>query len=157
MGKLKRGALDRLIRLGRIGLDSMIMIYHVEDHDAYTPLTVPLLELLEAGRMTAVTSEITRLEILAQPFRAGRQDLIVQYKAVLDHYPHLSLIPLDSGVAEEAARLRARYDLRTPDAMQLASAIKGGARGYVTNDHAHRRVAELEVLVLDDMLLDCKT
>jgi predicted nucleic acid-binding protein len=86
----------------------MIFIYHLEDHDAYTPLTIPLFDL--------------------------------------------SLIPLDSDVAEEAARLRARYGLMTPDAIQLASAIKGGARGYVTNDHTHRRVAELEVLVLDDML-----
>jgi predicted nucleic acid-binding protein len=48
--------------------------------------------------------------------------------------------------------LRARYQIRTPDAVQLAAAIEFGARLFLTNDDRIRRVAELEVVVLERWL-----
>jgi predicted nucleic acid-binding protein len=53
-------------------------------------------------------------------------------------------------VAEGAARIRARYGFRTPDAIQLASAQVAGARVFVTNDVRLRSFAELPVVVLSD-------
>jgi predicted nucleic acid-binding protein len=38
------------------------------------------------------------------------------------------------------------------DAIQVATAITGGATGLVTNDQDFRRVTDLEVLMLDDLL-----
>jgi predicted nucleic acid-binding protein len=56
-------------------------------------------------------------------------------------------------VAERAADLRARYNVRTPDAIQLATALEAGCDAFLTNDLALRRVAELRVLVLGTLAL----
>ncbi|WP_225896572.1 type II toxin-antitoxin system VapC family toxin [Amazonocrinis nigriterrae] len=37
-------------------------------------------------------------------------------------------------IAETAAQLRADSNLRTPDAIQIATAIRAGASFFVTND-----------------------
>jgi len=55
-------------------------------------------------------------------------------------------------IADLAARLRADHHLRTPDAVQAATALACHASGFVSNDPIFRRIAGLEVLVLDTLL-----
>ncbi len=55
-------------------------------------------------------------------------------------------------IADTAAELRARFRLRTPDALQLATAIETGCGAFLTNDHASRRVTDIRVLILDDLV-----
>jgi len=55
-------------------------------------------------------------------------------------------------LARQATVLRARYNIRVPDALQIAAALKSGATAFVTNDRRLRRVQGLKVLVLDDYL-----
>lgn len=55
-------------------------------------------------------------------------------------------------IADMGARFRAEYSLRTPDAIQAATALNGGASGFVSNDPAFRRIEGLEVTILDDLL-----
>ncbi|MGB9862164.1 MAG: PIN domain-containing protein, partial [Candidatus Bipolaricaulaceae bacterium] len=53
----------------------------------------------------------------------------------------------------EAARLRASYGLRTPDALLFATAKAAGATAFLTNDRAFLRIKEgPEVLLLDHLL-----
>jgi predicted nucleic acid-binding protein len=40
--------------------------------------------------------------------------------------------------------------LATPDALQAATALHANATGLVTNDPIFKRVADLDVLLLDD-------
>jgi len=63
-------------------------------------------------------------------------------------------VPISAGVAESAADLRARYNLRTPDALHVATAIDAGCDAFLTNDTGIKRVQEIAVLVLDDLELD---
>jgi hypothetical protein len=44
--------------------------------------------------------------------------------------------------------LRARYRLRTPDAIQLATGLQAGATLVVTNDEAWRNVSMIETVIL---------
>jgi predicted nucleic acid-binding protein len=62
-------------------------------------------------------------------------------------------LPIDVTTATSAADLRARYNLRTPDALQIATAITAGCNAFLTNDAALQRVSELRVLVLDQLEL----
>jgi predicted nucleic acid-binding protein len=52
-----------------------------------------------------------------------------------------------------AADLRARYNLRTPDALQIATALQSGCQAFLTNDTTLKRVTELTVLVLSEIEL----
>ena len=48
----------------------------------------------------------------------------------------------------EAADLRARFNLRTPDAIQVATAIIAGAQAFITNDARLKSVTEIPVLLI---------
>lgn len=58
-----------------------------------------------------------------------------------------------STIAENAARLRAKYNLRTPDALHVATALQTNCNAFLTNDLGLKRVNEIVVLVLDDLEL----
>ena len=84
-----------------------------------------------------------------QPLRSGREDLVNAYRDILRRSPALRAIPFDRQAAEEAARLRAVHRLRTPDAIQVATAILSGASHFLTNDAALAQISGISVLVLD--------
>jgi predicted nucleic acid-binding protein len=55
-------------------------------------------------------------------------------------------------IAEQSADLRARYNLRTPDALQIAATLSVGCQAFLTNDKKLSNVTELQVIVLDDLV-----
>ena len=64
------------------------------------------------------------------------------------------MLPVTSRIAESAADLRARYNLRTPDALHVAAGIDARCDAFLTNDTGIKRVTEIAVLVLDELELD---
>ena len=131
--------------------DTMLFIYHFEDHKRYAPVTERLLEAWEKGTHRGVTSTITMLEVLVKPKRDENQDAVRDYRDLLLSYPNLEMIPVDVQCAETASDLRARYGIKTPDAIQVAAAILGGATAFVTNDDQLKQVTELEVVLLEEL------
>lgn len=148
IGKIKTILKDTHI----VGFDTMVFIYHFEENKRYYPLTMVLLRLVESGEKMGVTSIISLLEILVKPIKDGREDLVREYEFVFETFPNLSNIEIDSNVIKKAARLIADYNLKTPDAIQLSAALIGGAKVYITNDGDLKRVKEIRVLVLEEML-----
>jgi predicted nucleic acid-binding protein len=65
---------------------------------------------------------------------------------------NLQLEPITRLILLEAAALRARYRLRTPDAIQLATGLQAGATLAVTNDDAWRNVSVIETIILTDLV-----
>lgn len=55
-------------------------------------------------------------------------------------------------VSELSADLRARYNIKTPDAIQIATAVIYGAKVFLTNDPALKKVLDIKTLVLDDLV-----
>jgi predicted nucleic acid-binding protein len=110
-----------------------------------------IFEALEAGENHGVTSVIALLELLVRPKVEGREEVAREYLHLLTTYPNLAILAIDVGVAEIAEELRAKYGVRTPDALQLA-AVQAGATGFITNDRRLEAVEELKIGVLDDFL-----
>ena len=46
----------------------------------------------------------------------------------------LTILEVSTSIAEQAAQLRAAHNIRTPDAIQLATAMAVGASYFITND-----------------------
>lgn len=136
----------------RVGLDTNILIYFVQAHPRYGAWCATLFDRIERGRTVAVTSTVSLLEALVQPYTLQDDRLIQTFYALLPAYPGLAWLPLDLTIADKAAELRARYRLRTPDAIQLATALNAGATGFIGNDNGFRKVREIECLVLDDVV-----
>jgi len=136
----------------QIALDTMIFIYAFEEHSVYIPLLQPFFREVEKGRIIAVTSTVTLAECLVQPFRAKAMELAARYKTLFRDFPHLSVIPVSDEIAERAAWLRAQYHMKTPDAIQLATALVSGSHIFLTNDEGLPQVEGIHVLVLDRFL-----
>ena len=94
------------------------------------------------GSRFAVTT-ITVAEVLTGPLRAGDEALARRYRAVLESW---QCVELDVGIAESAARLRASFRLKLPDAVQAASALGINAAALVTHDRDFSRVRSLRVI-----------
>ncbi|HJY87281.1 MAG TPA: PIN domain-containing protein [Candidatus Acidoferrales bacterium] len=143
---------EKLHAAQAVGLDSAIFIYYFEEHPRYQALCAEAFDLMEAGAIQTVTSVITFIEVLTQPLAKGEQKLYSRYEQYLRFGPSLTLRSLDPDLALRAAQLRARYQIRTPDAIQLAAAIEFGAHLFLTNDDRLRKVTEIEVIVLERWL-----
>lgn len=75
------------------------------------------------------------------------------YRDILLHSHDFRCISITPVIAEQAAHLRARYGIRTPDAIQIATAIHAGCEAILTNDLNLKRVTEIQVLALNDLTL----
>ena len=136
----------------RIALDTSVFIYFIESHPDYFPLCNRLFEAVEHSHNKASTSTLSLLEVLVQPYRMNKEELAIKFYALMSTYPHLTWLDMSLNIADLAARLRAKYRLRTPDSIQAASAISSGATGFICNDRAFKKIKEIDVLVLEECL-----
>lgn len=144
------GIVEALGSKRRIGIDTPVFIYYIEQSSPRASAATAILRAVEDGRFEGVTSIITLLEMTIRPLRLGRPEIADTYEALLGDIPNLSIVHLDARVARIGAELRATYGLRTPDALQIAACLANGAEAFVTNDRRLRRVSEIEITLLDD-------
>jgi len=136
----------------RVLIDTGIWIYHFEKHPKFAAPAGRIVRRLESGKFTGIASELTLLELTVRPLQLGRQDIADEYELLLGHFPNLELQPISREILLEAAALRARLRLRTPDAIQIATGLTAGATLAVTNDEAWRALREIEALILSDLV-----
>jgi Predicted nucleic acid-binding protein, contains PIN domain len=141
-----------LDRHRRIALDTSIFIYELEANPRYAELADPIFSWIEQSGHSAVTSTITMTELLVQPYRDSGEDRVNLFYGLLTAYPHLEWIAPDLEIADTAARFRASYRMRTPDALQAATAVHSRATGVIANDSIFKRVDAFETLLFDDLL-----
>jgi predicted nucleic acid-binding protein len=139
-----------LARHRQIALDTCVFIYAIEGDPRYQQAVAPILSWLIQPGSRGVTSTLTLTELLVEPYRKGDEHRVNHFYALFTTYPNLEWLPTSLEIADIAADLRARFRLRTPDAIQAACAVKAQATGLVTNDPAFRRVTGFETLLLDD-------
>ena len=135
----------------RVLIDTSVWIYHFEEHSTFGEAAGRVIEELEAGSFRGIASELTLLEIIVKPLQLGRQDAADDYETLLSHFPNLDLIPISRAILLDAAGLRARHRLRTPDAIQLSTAFSSGATLAISNDAAWAHIAGIETLLLSDL------
>jgi predicted nucleic acid-binding protein len=132
-----------------VGLDTAPLIYFIEENPTYLPVVRLFFEAVDRGEIRVVTSVLTLTEVLIHPMRKGDPELADQYRRILLESDHVSTLPVSEVIAEEAAQLRARHGLRTPDAIQLATAIRSQAAFFLTNDNRLPELAPLKTLILN--------
>lgn len=131
-----------------IGLDSMLFIYHFEKYGTFWLKTQAIFRLLEKGKFQGITSIIALIEILTKPKKEKNFYLVKEYKELLTTFPHLTIQNVNLPIADLTSSLRARYNLTTPDAIMIASALILEATGFITSDRRLKKVEELEIFVL---------
>lgn len=139
---------------GNVGIDTAILIYFIEEQPKYLPIIRPLFEEADRGTRELVTSRLTLLEVLVVPYRAGDLALAERYEALLTRSRGIRLVELTGELLKTAAKLRASSNVKTPDAIQLASALGSECKTFLTNDRRLPSVPGLRVLELDSYVSD---
>ena len=133
-----------------VGLDTSPFIFFIEEHPDYLPIVLPLFQAIYSGQVQAVTSTITLVEVLVHPLRQGNTKVSQQYRTILTQAQGINMLAITPDIAETAARLRADFNLRTPDAIQVAAALRAGATTFITNDRGLVRLPDMRMVLLAD-------
>jgi predicted nucleic acid-binding protein len=135
---------------GPVALDTVVFIYLIEQHPRFSRAARQIFERIDAGKLQAVTSVLTLLEVLVVPYRAGRASLVERYEAFLTNSRGLRLVNPDLAQLKIAAQLRARFSMKTPDALQVAAALASRCSSFVTNDRRIPTIPGLRTLLLEN-------
>lgn len=129
-----------------IAIDTAPLIHWLGGHPRWAAAYAALFEGLDAGRWQGLLSTVTLAELLTGPLQQGRYELAERYATALCDPGNFQVASLTPAIATIAARLRARYRLRMPDAVQLATALQCGAEALVTHERDFAGCNDLPIL-----------
>ena len=110
------------------------------------------MKVWKKANFNGITSILTLLEILVKPKKENNSLLTERYKLLFETFPNLQVKTLDENIADVASSLRANYNINTPDAIQIATSLEAKADIFITNDTSLKKISEIKVLLLSEML-----
>jgi len=116
--------------VGLIYLDTCLLIYAFERHPDHGDQVRRAMAGEPPDRFAI--SALVQFECLVAPMRDGNLELQHYYEQGLSQFVHL---PMSLPVFTHGALLRARFGLKTPDALHLAAAQFHGCDALWTHDH----------------------
>ncbi len=134
-----------------IFLDTAPLIYFIEGHSQYQQKLKQLFLLNDEGHFKFLSSVITLLEVLVKPLKEGQNKTVEQYKKILTNAEGIDIFEITIPVTIKAAELRAKYNIHTPDALQIATAIERQADFFLTNDLRLKQVVEIKVVTISEL------
>ena len=132
----------------RLYLDACAIIYAHEGIEACRVAVTQWIAKTDgtAGSMV-MTSSLSRLECRVRPLRGNDTGLLGLYDDFFARHS-LMVLPVSDAVLDQATKLRASLNIKTPDAIHLASAMLSSADVFLTNDVSLRRCKEINVVIL---------
>jgi predicted nucleic acid-binding protein len=137
----------------RIYFDTNIVIYVIEGYAQYAAQVQALLDAMDAGEVSVVTSELTLAEVLVGPLKTGNVAIQQTYRSFLTSTATVEVLPVSRDILEEAAQLRANTKLKLPDAIHLATALRLRCDSFFTNDDIFRTLGLPQIKMLADVSL----
>ena len=114
-----------------VAIDASVLIPYLRG-DASSRHSEPLIASIAAGRWRGVLSMTTLMTLMEGPLRLGDEALAARYEAVFSDPTAWTLVSLTPQVALAAARLQRAM---APEvALELASALQGGATAMISRD-----------------------
>ncbi|MCX7001952.1 MAG: PIN domain-containing protein [bacterium] len=132
-------------------LDTMLLIYLLENHAKYGGVCEWLFQQAEAGEYTGVITPVTMAEIVVKPLQCGRHDIADSYQTAICNAPNMCICDFSWKTGVMAGALRAKYNLLLPDMFQVASAMEHGGV-LISNDRVLRKIMEIRIILLDDLV-----
>ena len=114
-----------------VAVDATVLIPYLRG-DASSRHSEPLIASIAAGRWRGVLSMATLMALMEGPLRLGDEALAARYEAVFSDPTAWTLVSLSPQVALAAARLQRAMPPEV--ALELASALQGGATAMISRD-----------------------
>ena len=154
MGAARRiGFLDSLVDRELVGLDTPVFIYYLNRQEPYFQTCLEILKRVEFGRLRAVISVVSEMEILALSEVPDRLQFTNDAHQLLERLEHLQILDVDRIIARRAAEVRARARIKGLDALIAATALTQGCRYVIGNDaELATRVKDILYITLDEII-----
>lgn len=140
-----------------ICLDTNCLLYYFKGEMPWAESLRPVFDAKDGGHVRLFTSSMTLAELLA---RVDPTDQSAMLSAVRQYF---DLIPVDDNIGIQAAGIRrasnsnnaARPPVKTPDAVEMATANETRSLLFITNDEQLTRMPQtVKALYLKDLALD---
>lgn len=143
--------MERLNAGQKIALDTNLFIYLVEKNQNYFSTVKLLFDKIQKGQLIGVTSSLIYTEVLSNPLKEENTAVADRYNVLLATFPNLIIKDVDKDIAIISAKLRAKYKIKTPDAIFIATGIAENADAFITNDNQLKKIKEIKVTLLDEI------
>lgn len=130
----------------RLYLDANAIIYSIEGAPPFRDAVLSWIgQARSAPNGQVLTSRLSRLECRSKPLKANDARLLTLYDAL---FGLLRITEIGEDLIEHATALRARFDLRSADAIHLTTAIIEKADVFLSGDKQLARCTAVKVVVL---------
>ncbi len=129
-----------------VSIDTNIFVYFFQQHKQFGVAAKSLFELMAQKQTRAVTSIITLTELLSIP---TSEEVTEELTARFLETPNLIISEINQTIALDAARIRRLYGIRTPDALQLATALFHKSDFFITSDQRLKSFKDLSIIILN--------
>lgn len=136
----------------RIYLDTNTWIYALEGYSAFRPQLTLLFEQMQAGTLTGITSELTLAELLVKPCRDQELEQQARYKKAIANRKNFFIMPVLRDLLIDAADVRAKTQLKLPDAIHAATALRTNCTTLLTNDRQIKKLTDISVVLLSEVV-----
>jgi predicted nucleic acid-binding protein len=134
-----------------ICLDSNCLIFYFNGDQPWTENLRPVFEAKDQGKIRLITSTVTLAEVLAKKESYQHSQLLNTVQRYFD------VIPVSSNIGVYAAGIRQNYGrVKTPDALEMATASETGAILFITNDEqlVDKSLDRCQALYLKNLAID---
>ncbi|MCB8839699.1 PIN domain-containing protein [Aurantimonas sp. VKM B-3413] len=128
-------------------LDANALISFIERDD--DPV-VRLFDMVGSGATRLFTSELGLSEVLVAPLRDGDSALASAYEEFLISDESLTVLPINRAILHDAARLRATFGGKTPDAIHVATAPSCNCNIILSFDQRLRTPEAITRIAVED-------
>lgn len=135
--------------MGVVALDSNIFIRSLDDRGPLGEKSRTFLEKLKPATSKVFISVMVLEEFFVKVYKQGKDK---DFNTILDFITMdglIQLVDVNRQIALLAAKIRADYNVKAPDALHLSSAIQAGAKTFITTDkRLPGKIGKLKVKVL---------
>jgi predicted nucleic acid-binding protein len=93
-------------------IDNTPLIYFIEGHSQFQDQLLKVFQANENGEIHFQTPTLTLLEVLVQPLKHQRTDLVEKYEEILSNSPNFEIHHIGLFASKKAGRLMAAYSLK---------------------------------------------
>ena len=138
--------LSQLPHGAMVAIDSSALIAFLSQTGGAGAGYDPLLQAIALGRCRGLISTLSLGRLLIGPLRQGNEALAQRYAAVFSDPAGWQQVPPCAAIVQAAARLQLSQDLPETAALDLSTALHGGAIAIATHNPQLAQTAELPVL-----------
>ncbi len=132
--------------------DTAPFIYLIENHPVYYSPVAKYLTVLDVNENLLLTSSLTAAEFGCKPAKNKETLPLENFKNLIKEF-NFKILDVNMGIVEFSWKLIEQYPfLKMIDSLQLSMAMKLSSTKFLTNDFELKKVKEIEVILVNDII-----